>query len=91
VNAIEDTPVETPKVVAEVRALTPGEASRNHLDLVEAVQTGIPGLVAVTIIISYLLQVWHTGNTDSALGTAMPIIVAAYFIQHTATSVKRRG
>lgn len=63
---------------------------RNHLDMVAALQTLIPGVVSIVVIVAYLVQVLETGNTDSQLGASLPIIVAAYFVVHAGTQ-KRSG
>lgn len=53
-----------------------------HQDLVRSLRIIIPGLVAMSVIFSYLTQVIMTGNTDSELGSSLPVIVSAYFILH---------
>lgn len=73
------------------RYLTPAEATRSHLDLVDALQTLSPMVVAVVIVVAYLVQVLETGNTDSELGSSLPVIVAAYFVVHSSSVAKRRG
>ena len=68
----------------------PQQTGRSHLDIVAALQLIVPGVVAVVVTCSYLVQVIQTGNTDSALGASLPVIVASYFIMHTGT-MKRNG
>lgn len=68
----------------------PQQQGRTHVDFVAALQMIVPGIVAVVVTVSYLVQVIQTGNTDSELGSSLPIIIAAYFITHTGT-VKRNG
>lgn len=70
--------------------IIPQQQDRNHIDLVAALQTLSPMVVAVTVVVCYLVQVINTGNTDSQLGSSLPVIVAAYFIVHTGTQ-KRSG
>lgn len=70
--------------------IIPQQGGRSHLDLVSALQTAIPGVVAIVVVIAYLVQVLETGNTDSQLGSSLPIIVAAYFVVHAGTQ-KRSG
>lgn len=80
-----------PAVTIPARYLTPAEATRRHLDLVEVVQAVSPAIVAITITLAYLVQVIQTGNTDSQLGSSLPVIVAAYFVVHAGATTKRRG
>lgn len=90
-NGAEVPPVVPPVVVAPVRPVTPSEASRTHLDAIELVQIVAPMFVALTIIVCYMIQVWHTGSTDSVLGQSVPVIVAAYFVTAGAGNRHRRG
>lgn len=91
-----DTP-QTPDPAAPVivpappRVLTPSEASRTHLDAIEIAQVLAPALVACTIILGYVALVWHGEPGDGILGTAIPLIVATYFVGHAATTRHRRG
>jgi hypothetical protein len=80
-----------PVVVAPVRAVSPAEAGRSHLDAIEIAQVIMPAIIALTIIVCYLVQVIQTGNTDSQLGSSLPVIVVTYFGIAGATTRHRRG
>jgi hypothetical protein len=71
-------------------SIIPQVQDRSHIDLVAGIQVLIPGIVAIVVVVSYLVQVLETGNTDSQLGASLPIIVAAYFVVHAGT-MKRNG
>lgn len=60
-----------------------------HFDLINALEVIAPACVAIVIIVGYIMQVLETGNTDSELGSSLPVIVSAYFIIHVAQSNKR--
>jgi hypothetical protein len=60
-----------------------------HYDLTNVIEIMAPAAVAITIVVSYLVQVLSTGNTDSELGSSLPVIVTAYFVLHVSTANKR--
>jgi hypothetical protein len=60
-----------------------------NYDLTNVIEIMAPAAVAITIVVSYLVQVLSTGNTDSELGSSLPVIVTAYFVLHVSTANKR--
>ena len=80
------------QIQPELRVKDGAESRRQHLDAIEMAQVIMPGVVAIVLLSIYGMLSYNSKvPVDGPLSAAIPVIVAAYFISHTGTSVKRRG